>query len=46
MVLTLCGMDKYRATYHFLKKDKFILKYDIIGPKNNYTVKTEFEKGN
>lgn len=42
----MCGMDRYKATYHFLERDSFILKYDVIGPKKNYVIKTEFYRIN
>ena len=38
----LCEADRYKAFYHFISTDNFVLKYDILGPEKDYTIRTEF----
>jgi hypothetical protein len=40
----LCVKDDHKATYHFNNDNKFSLQYKVIGPKNNYSISTEYTR--
>jgi hypothetical protein len=40
----ICGKDTYKATYNFLKNDKFVLSYEVKGLNKDYIIETEFTK--
>lgn len=40
----ICGEDNYKATYHFKNHDRFILVYEVLGPRKNYTIHTEYTR--
>jgi hypothetical protein len=39
-----CGLDLYRAAYHFKNADGFRLEWTVTGPKKDYKIETEFKK--
>lgn len=39
-----CGLDLYRASYHFETPNAFSLQWAVTGPKKDYTILTNFEK--
>ncbi len=39
-----CGLDLYRASYHFEKPTAFSLQWAVTGPKKDYMILTNFEK--
>jgi hypothetical protein len=39
-----CGNDMYAATYQFFELKRFIVRYDICGPKKNLTIQTFFQR--
>jgi hypothetical protein len=39
-----CGLDLYRAAYRFRDAHNFRLEWAVIGPKKDYTIRTDFKR--